>query len=135
MFTANIDRMIDVQSLCKSLATEMRSQTDDEGRRVFPTGGIRVLAYPARYSVIADCGEAGLRAGGSGEYGFIYLNLRMGRGRSAAIHKRVGDALTSVAKAAFSEVLAREHVGITLQIDEGQEVYDSKTSSIHPLFR
>ena len=37
--------------------------------------GIRVFAYPAAHYAVAD---------GSGDHGFCYLNLRMGRGRSAA---------------------------------------------------
>ena len=135
LFTPCVDRMVDMPALCQDLANAMRAQVDEDGKPVFPIGGIRVLAFPAQYSAVADCGSAGRKAGGSGDYGFIYLNLRMGRGRTPATHKKVGDALTAVAKRAFDKALQNEHVGITLQIDEGPEVYDSKTSSLHPLFR
>ena len=27
------------------------------------------------------------------------------------------------------------HIGVTLQIDEGQEVFDAKHSNLHPLFK
>jgi 5-carboxymethyl-2-hydroxymuconate isomerase len=30
--------------------------------------------------------------------------------------------------------LANRYIGVTFQIDEGQEVFDAKLSSIHPLF-
>ena len=120
LFTPCVDRMVDMPALCQDLANAMRAQVDEDGKPVFPIGGIRVLAFPAQYSAVA---------------GFIYLNLRMGRGRTPATHKKVGDALTAVAKRAFDKALQNEHVGITLQIDEGPEVYDSKTSSLHPLFR
>lgn len=135
LFTPSVDRMVDMPALCQDLANAMRAQVDEDEKPVFPIGGIRVLAFPAQYSAVADCGSAGRKAGGSGDYGFIYLNLRMGRGRTPATHKKVGDALTAVAKSAFDKALQNEHVGITLQIDEGPEVYDSKTSSLHPLFR
>jgi 5-carboxymethyl-2-hydroxymuconate isomerase len=30
--------------------------------------------------------------------------------------------------------MATKHMGVTLQIDVGQEVFDSKQSTLHPLF-
>jgi 5-carboxymethyl-2-hydroxymuconate isomerase len=39
-----------------------------------------------------------------------------------------------VAKAVFAPVMATQHSGVTLQIDVGQEVFDAKYSSLHPLF-
>ena len=64
----------------------------------------------------------------------VYFNLRMGRGRSAATHKTAGDALAAAARAHFAPLLERRHLGLTLQIDEGQEVYDAKFGNLHPLF-
>ncbi len=94
-----------------------------------------MLAYPAPHYAIADGGAAGRAAGGDGDYGFAYLNLRMARGRSAAVQQRIGQALTAVAKAFFDPVMAKRHVGVTFQIDEGAEVYDAKLSTLHPLFK
>ena len=34
----------------------------------------------------------------------------------------------------FAELFAKRHIGITLQVDVGAEVFDSKHSNIHPLF-
>jgi 5-carboxymethyl-2-hydroxymuconate isomerase len=39
-----------------------------------------------------------------------------------------------VAKAFFAPVMAQRPIGITLQIDEGPEVFDAKHSTLHPLF-
>jgi 5-carboxymethyl-2-hydroxymuconate isomerase len=39
-----------------------------------------------------------------------------------------------VAKAFFAPVMAQRHIGITLQIDVGPEVFDAKHSNLHPLF-
>lgn len=134
LYTANLDAETNMTTLCRSLADVMLVQFDEAGKQVFPTGGTRVLAYPAPHFAVADDGSAGRAAGGSGDYAFVYLNLRMGRGRSAAVHKRVGDALLMATKAHFQPVFSKRHIGVTLQIDEGPEVFDAKHSNLHPLF-
>jgi 5-carboxymethyl-2-hydroxymuconate isomerase len=134
LYTPNLDAETDMTLLCRALADTMLAVRDEAGAPVFPTGGVRVLAYPAAHSAVADGGAAGVAAGGTGEYAFVYLNLRMGRGRSAAVKQQVGDSLTATAKAHFGALFARRHVGLTLQIDEGAEVFDAKHSSLHPLF-
>lgn len=125
LYTGNLDAETDMKVLCRSMADAMLAQKDDEGRQVFPTGGTRVLAYPAQHFAVAD---------GSGDYAFCYLNVRMAKGRSEATKQRIGDALAAAAKAHFAPVFERRPVGITLQIDEGHEVFDAKHSSLHPLF-
>ena len=74
-------------------------------------------------------------AGGSGDFGFVYLNLRMGRGRSEAVHRRVGEALVVTTRAHVAPLLAQRRVGITLQIDVGAEVFDAKLGNLHALFQ
>jgi len=134
-YSGNLDAHTDMTGLCRALADTMIAQRDDEGRAVFPLGGTRVLAYPAAHWALADGGEAGRAAGGTGEYAFIYLNLRMGAGRSASVHRRVGEALEATAVAHLRPVMDRLPTGVTLQIDEGPEVFDAKNSTLHPLFR
>ena len=141
LYTGTLDRPVaqggsDLSALCRVLADTMIAQRDpDTGRAVFPVGGVRVLAYPAAHHALSDGGTAGRAAGGDGVYDFVYLNLRMGRGRSAAVHQAVGQALTACAQAHFAPLLATRHIGITLQIDEGPEVFDAKSSTLHPLFQ
>lgn len=140
LYTRDLDRPVseggsDMTALCRALADTMLACRDEAGQQVFPTGGVRVLAYPAAHSAVADGGLAGQAAGLGGDYGFVYLNLRMGRGRSATIHTAVGQALEATAKAHFAPLLATRHIGVTLQIDEGPEVFDAKNSSLHPLFK
>jgi 5-carboxymethyl-2-hydroxymuconate isomerase len=125
LYTANLDRETDMSALCRTMADTMLAQRDETGKQVFPTGGVRVLAYPAAHSAVAD---------GKGDYGFVYLNLRIARGRSAALQKQMGDALTAAVGAHFAALLAQKPLGITLQIDEGHEVFDGKHSTLHPLF-
>ncbi len=135
LYTANLDAETDMTALCRSLADTMLAAHDDAGQPVFPPGGTRVLAYPAPHYAVSDGGAAGRAAGGTGDYAFVYLNLRMAQGRSPATHKRVGDALLMTTKAHFQPVFHARHIGVTLQIDEGDEVFDAKHSNLHPLFR
>lgn len=135
LYTPNLDAHTDMGALCRSLADALLAVEDEKNTQVFPTGGVRVLAYPAAHHAVADGGAAGRRAGGSGDYGFVYLNLRMGRGRSSAVHERVGKTLEAAAMAHLQPLLQVQHVSVTLQIDEGPEVFDAKNSSLHPLFR
>ena len=134
LYSGNLERRTDITVLCRSLADDMLAQRDEGGKPVFPPGGTRVLAYPAAHWAIADGGAAGLAADGKGDYGFAYLNLRMGRGRSEAVQQRVGEALIAVARAHFEPLMATMHLGITLQVDVGAEVFDAKQSTLHPLF-
>ena len=125
LYTANLDQETDMTALCRSLAETMLAVQDDNGAQVYPTGGTRVLAYPAPHYAVAD---------GKADYAFVYLNLRMGKGRSETTQKRAGDALLLATKAHFQPVFMQRHIGITLQIDEGHEVFDGKHSNLHPLF-
>jgi 5-carboxymethyl-2-hydroxymuconate isomerase len=125
LYTPNLEAETDMSALCRSLADTMLATHGDAGERVFPTGGTRVLAFPAAHHAVAD---------GQADYAFVYLNLRMASGRSAATIKRAGDALLMATKAHFQPVFTQRHIGITLQVDEGHEVFDAKHSNLHPLF-
>ena len=126
LYTPNLEGKTDVGTLCRKLADTMLTVLDEGGKQVFPTGGTRVLAYPAAYYAVAD---------GKADYGFMYLNVRMGAGRSEAVKKAAGDRLLGVVKDHFAPIFEHELIGITLQIDESPgQVYDGKHSSLHPLF-
>jgi 5-carboxymethyl-2-hydroxymuconate isomerase len=135
LYSGNVDQMTDMSALCRKLADAMLVVRDEAGAQVFPTGGTRVLAYPAAHWAIADGGAAGQAAGGSGDYAFVYLNLRMGRGRSDATKSRAGQTISITAREHFADILKTQHIGITVQVDEGHEVFDDKHSSLHPLFK
>ena len=126
LYTKNLDDATDMHALCRTLADAMLAVRDERGQQVYPTGGVRVLAYPAAHAAVAD---------GQRDYAFVYLNLRMARGRSEAVKQRAGEALLAAARAHFEPLFAQRYLGLTLQIDEGQEVFDAKHSTIHPLFR
>ena len=131
LYTGQLDAEVSMSTLCKKLADAMRTVKDENYRQVFPTGGIRVMAYPAPHYAVAD----GKAAGGTGDYAFVYLNLRMGRGRSEATQQLAGLTLAEVVKDFFATVLENRPVGVTFQIDVGAEVFDSRQGNLHPLFR
>jgi len=125
LYTRELDAETDMGALCRTLADTMLQVKDEAGRQVFPAGGVRVLAYPAAHSAVAD---------GRRDCAFAYLNLRMGRGRSDAVKQRTGEQLAAAVRAHFVPLLARRTVGITVQIDEGGEVFDAKLGNQHALF-
>ena len=125
LYTPQLDAEADFSRLCRKLADAMLSVRDEQGAQVFPTGGTRVLAYPAAHYAVAD---------GSGDYGFIYFNVRMAKGRSAVVHKAVGETLATTIREELAPLLAKRPVGLTLQVDEGHEVFDAKLGNLHPLF-
>lgn len=125
LYTPNLESLTDFDGLTRTLADTMIAQRDDAGAPVFPVGGTRVLAYQAAHGAVAD---------GSGDFGFIYLNLRMARGRSPSVHRRVGEALSTAVQTHCAPLLAAHKLGITFQIDEGAEVFDAKIGNLHPLF-
>ena len=126
LYTPNLDAATDMTALCRALADTMLAVRAEDGKQVFPTGGTRVLAYPAAHYAVAD---------GQRDYAFVYLNLRMGAGRTAATQKRAGDAVLATAKVHFDPLMATRLIGVTVQVDESPgQVYDGKHSNLHPLF-
>ena len=126
LYTPNIEGHTNLDALCRSLADTMLAVRDEADAQVFPTGGTRVLAYPAAHYAVAD---------GKNDYGFMYLNLRMAGGRSDAVKQQAGGALLAAVKRHFAPIFEKSLIGITLQIDESSgQVYDGKHSTLHPLF-
>lgn len=125
LYTPNVEPDTDLTALCRALADAMLTVQGDDGRPVFPTGGVRVLAYPAAHYAVAD---------GSGDHGFMYLNLRLGRGRSDAVKQRAGETLAAAVRLHCAPLLEKRALGITLQVDEGPEVFDAKLGNLHALF-
>ncbi len=125
LYTANLESETSVSQLCRELGDVMLAQKNDADQPLFPTGGTRVLAYPAPHFAVAD---------GSIDGAFVYLQLRMAAGRSEPLKQRVGDALLAAVKQHFAPVFKARHLGITLQIEDGAPAYDGKHNNMHALF-
>ncbi len=125
LYTPQLDAETDLPALCRKLADTMLAVRDERGAQVFPTGGTRVLATPTTHHAVAD---------GARDCAFMYLNLRMARGRSVAVHQTAGEAISATLREHFAPLLAQRPMGLTFQIDEGSEVFDAKLGNLHPLF-
>jgi 5-carboxymethyl-2-hydroxymuconate isomerase len=125
-YTQNLEAQVDMPALCRDVAGTLIELRDEKGGPLYPVGGTRVLAYPAPIYAVAD---------GKRDYGFCYINIRIATGRSDAKKKESGDAVLAKVQAHFASAFEKNHVGVTLQIDESPgQVYDAKHSNLHPLF-
>ncbi len=120
-YTANLEAVADMPGLCQRLCGVLTTLKDDAGGPLFPVAGTRVMARPSAHYAVAD-GQAGR--------GFVFILARITAGRNAGTKQRAGDALMAAAKAHLAPVFASHALGLTLQIDEGAPVYDSKHNNI-----
>ncbi len=125
LYTADLEAAADMGRYCRAAADALLAVRDEAQQAVFPIAGVRVFAYPAAHSAVAD---------GSGEHGFIYVQARMARGRSLAVQRATGEALATATRSHFAPLLAQRKLGITVQVDEGHEVFDIKLGNLHPIF-
>lgn len=125
LYTPNLERELDWGAACRALCDTMLAVRDEHGAPVYPTGGTRVFAVPAAHFAVAD---------GRHDAGFVYFNIRMALGRSEATKRAAGEAVTATVKQLFAPLLARRAVGLTVQIDEGHEVFDAKVGNLHALY-
>lgn len=119
-YSGNIEAQAEMGALCKALARTLVELEDGQGRTVFPFDGTRVLAYPAPHHAVAD---------GAPDKIFVYLNLRITAGRTAALVETVGRALLAQVDAHFAPLSGKLPIRITLHIDEGHPVYEGKWAS------
>ncbi len=131
LYSGQLEQDFNVSGLCRKLADTMLTIRAEDGAQVFPTGGTRVLAYPAAHYAVAN-GPPG--ATPANDYGFIYLNLRMGQGRSEAVKTQIGESLCAITREQLEPLLGKRSVGITFQIDEGDQVFDAKIGNLHAVF-
>ncbi|BDU54375.1 MULTISPECIES: 5-carboxymethyl-2-hydroxymuconate isomerase [unclassified Limnohabitans] len=124
-YTPQLDAETNMAELCQTLSNTMLSAKHPDGKAVFPIGATRVLAFATTHAVIAD---------GSGDYAYVYLNFRIAKGRTPEMIEQVGQSLLAATQAHFADVFAERPIGITLQIDEGHEVFNAVHNNLHPLF-
>lgn len=120
-YTANLEAVADVPGLCQRLCATLVALRDDAGGPLFPVAGTRVMARPAPHFAVAD---------GQPHRAFIYILARITAGRTDSLKQRAGDALMATAQAHLAPVFDTQALGLTLQIDEGAPVYDSKQNNI-----
>jgi 5-carboxymethyl-2-hydroxymuconate isomerase len=127
-YTPNIESKTDMTALCKKLAKTITSIKDDAGVQIFPTGGTRVLAYPAAHFAVADS---------SRDMAFVYLHFRVMQGRTPLMLQRTGEILSKATHEHFAATLESKdpYLSITFQVEESVEVFDLRHGTIAPLFQ
>ena len=119
-YSANLDAKVDMPALCALVSRTML----DTG--VFEPGAIRVRAFRAEAYAIADRLP---------ENGFIDMNLRIGKGRSAEDKKRAGEAIFAAVSGHLASLFATPHFALSLEIREIDAELSWKKNAIHPRLR
>ena len=119
-YSANLDANVDMSALCELVSRTML----DTG--VFEPGAIRVRAFRAEAYAIADRLP---------ENGFIDMNLRIGKGRSAEDKKRAGEAIFAAVSGHLASLFATPHFALSLEIREIDAELSWKKNAIHPRLR
>ena len=119
-YSANLDAKVDMPALCELVSRTML----DTG--VFEPGAIRVRAFRAEAYAIADRLP---------ENGFIDMNLRIGKGRSAGDKKRAGEAIFAAVSDHLASLFATPHFALSLEIREIDAELSWKKNAIHPRLR
>lgn len=119
-YSANLDASVDMRSLCALVSRTIL----DTG--LFEPGAVRVRAFRAEAYAVADQLP---------ENGFIDMNFRIGRGRSAEEKKRVGEAIFAAVSAYLAPLFATPHFALSLEIREIDAELSWKKNAIHPRLR
>ena len=119
-YSANLDAKVDMPALCELVSRTML----DTG--IFEPGAIRVRAFRAEAYAIADRLP---------ENGFIDMNLRIGKGRSAEDKKRAGEAIFAAVSGHLAALFATPHFALSLEIREIDAELSWKKNAIHPRLR
>lgn len=119
-YSANLDETVDIQGLC-TLVADTILETG-----LFEIGAIRVRAFRAEAYAIADRLP---------QNGFIDMNFRIGKGRSAEEKKRIGEAIFAAVSQRLALLFATPHFALSLEIREIDAELSWKKNAIHPRLR
>lgn len=119
-YSANLDESVDIQGLC-TLVADTILETG-----LFEIGAIRVRAYRAEAYAIADRLP---------QNGFIDMNFRIGKGRTAEEKKRTGEAIFAAVSQQLAPLFAAPHFALSLEIREIDAELSWKKNAIHPRLR
>lgn len=118
--SANLDAESDVQALCDAIHAAALATG------FFELGAIRVRAISCKHYAVADRLP---------ENAFAHIALRLGRGRSAADKKKIGEIIFAAADRHFMPLLAGPHFALSFEIVEIDGDMSWKKNVIHPRTR
>ena len=119
-YSANLDTSVDMGELCTLVSRTIL----DTG--LFETGAVRVRAFRAEAYAIADRLP---------QNGFIDMNFRIGKGRSAEEKERAGEAIFAAVTDHLANLFATPHFALSLEIREIDAELSWKKNAIHPRLR
>lgn len=119
-YSANVGEKADIGQLCQRVEDVILESG------VFELGAVRVRAYPAAYYAVADRHP---------DNGFLDMQFRIGKGRSAEEKKRVGEAIMALCAETLSDLLARPHFALSLEIREIDSEFSWRNNAMHPRLR
>lgn len=121
-YSGNLAADGDLQGLCERLAATLIAQRED-GKPVFPPGGVRVRAFAASHWCVAD--------GRDRDAGYLHASLKIGSGRSDAAKAATCEALFAVIKAHFAGRFDRHGLALSLEFGEFSEAGTLKHNNLH----
>jgi len=119
-YSANLDAKVDMGALCELVARTILETG------LFEPGAVRVRAFRAEAYAIADRLP---------ENGFIDMNFRIGKGRSAEEKKRTGEAIFAAVSEHLASLFTTPHFALSLEIREIDAELNWKKNAIHPRLR
>ena len=119
-YSANLDACVDMAGLC-TLVSRTILETG-----LFEPGAVRVRAFRSEAYAIADLLP---------ENGFIDMNFRIGKGRSAEEKKLTGEAIFDAASQFLASLFTTPHFALSLEIREIDAELSWKKNAIHPRLR
>ncbi len=115
----NQPSLINIHGLCESIHAEAMAI------EALPVGGLRVRAYPAGTALVGD-GDAANQ--------FIYIIIRIGRGRSEATRREIGDRLfATLTEFTAGHCDAGNPLSLGLEIQEIDPDWTWKKNNIHKI--
>ena len=115
-YSSNLDARVDITSLVQKL----HAAALETG--VFPIGGLRTRAARREAYVIAD---------GNKDNAFIHVQVRLGHGRTAEVRQQAADHIFAALKSSTSADMAKNPLGLTLEMVEIDPVGASKHNNLH----
>lgn len=119
-YSANLDAKVDMSALC-ALVSRTIIETG-----LFELGAVRVRAFRAEAFAIADRLP---------ENGFVDMNFRIGKGRSAEEKQRTGEAIFAAVSQHLAPQFTTPHFALSLEIREIDAELSWKKNAIHPRLR
>ncbi|MGM5058385.1 5-carboxymethyl-2-hydroxymuconate Delta-isomerase [Rhizobium sp. 814_E9_N1_1] len=119
-YSANLDRTVDFDALCRVVHAEILKTG------LFEVGAVRVRAIRCEAYAIADLLT---------ENAFIDMSFRIGKGRSEDDKRRTGEAIFHAVTQHLDTLFQTPHFALTLEIREIDPALSWKKNAIHPRLR